>query len=362
MPTKLEACICGGGHVAHALAAVLGANPDVALRILTRRPALWSPEVHGIHGGLVVVGRPKYITADAAVAVAGADLVLIAAPAFAHHDILTAIREFIAPHAWIGALPAPGFFDWAVADRPHRRIFGAQRSPYNCRVTRMGREVEIIGVVPRLAVAVSPRDAAAELLALLGTALSLPIDPLDNFLCATLAPSPTIFHPARMYSLLKDWDGTQSFDHVPLLYEHWDDAASEVYLRCDSELQAVCQRMPLEMSGVAPAVTYYNAGTPAALTSRIRALAGLRGIAMPMRNVGGRNLPDLCSRFFLEDFPFGMEAVRTVAALAGVETPMLDALDAWSRSPPIAGAGRPVGCSSRIVGRSLDELVRRASI
>src|SRR4051812_38462370 len=115
MSGKLKVCICGGGNVAHAFAAVMGANPDVSVRIATARPEVWSTEVHGIHGRLAVVGRPELVTANIAVATAAADLVLVAAPAFAHRDILAKIRHFVAPGTWVGALPAPGFFDWAAA-------------------------------------------------------------------------------------------------------------------------------------------------------------------------------------------------------------------------------------------------------
>src|SRR6266481_983765 len=125
MPGKLRVCICGGGHVAHALAAVMGANPDVSVRIATRRPEAWSTELHGVHRGLVIIGRPELVTADLAVAIDGADLVFIAAPAFAHRSIMAGIKDFVAPRTWVGALPAPGFFDWAAASElPGSRIFG----------------------------------------------------------------------------------------------------------------------------------------------------------------------------------------------------------------------------------------------
>jgi opine dehydrogenase len=363
MSARIRVCICGGGHVAHALAAVMGANPDVSVRVATRNPGAWSAELHGVHGGLVVVGRPELVTADVAVALDGADIVLLAAPAFAHREIMTKIRRFVAPRSWVGALPAAGFFDWAAASElPEARIFGAQRSPFNCRVTIPGREVDILGVVPRLAVAASPRRFAAELVNMLGVALSLPIDLLDNFLCVTLSPSSSIFHAARMHALLTDWDGSRTYQDVPLFYEDWDDAASELYLRCDAELQTVCRRIPLDMSGVTPASRHYGVSTASALTARIRSLEGLRGIAVPMQMNGKGNLPDVRNRYFLEDFPFGVEAVRTVAALAGIETPTLDEIDAWSQRPPIAPPqGTRAGCASRVCGRSLNDLVLHAS-
>lgn len=364
MAPRLKVCVCGGGNVAHALAASIGANPDAAVTILTRQPQLWGAQIHAVHGDVVVVGQPKTVTADPAEAVADADLILVAAPAFAHAAILAAIARFVSPRVWVGALPAPGFFDWAASSilPPGTRIFGAQRSPYNCRIAVEGHQVEVLGVVPRLAVAASPRRQFPQLAALLSEALLMPIDELDNFICVTAAPSPAIFHPARLFSLLRGWDGRRGFATAPSFYEDWDDEASRLYLKCDGELQAVCQTLPLDMSGVVPARAYYGASTPVALTARIRGLQGLRGVPAPMRRVGDRYFPDLHSRFFQEDFAFGIRAIRLIAGLAKIETPVLDTIDAWSQSPPIAVPSHPApaGCVERVRGRSLDDIIRRA--
>jgi hypothetical protein len=342
----------------------MGANPDVSVKVLTRHPEIWRTEILGMHKDMVVVGCPDLITADPAAALEEADLVFLAAPAFAHDDIITSIKDYVPPRAWLGALPAPGFFDWAVSSAiPGCRIFGAQRSPYNCRVTIPGHQVEIIGVVPRLSLSVSPRQFGAELAELVETALSLPTAVLDNFLCSTLSPSTSIFHTARTFSLLRDWNGERSYAEVPLLYEQWDDVASELYLECEAELLAVCGRIPADMSGVVPASAHYGVATPAALTSRIRSLEGLRGIPVQMKAFQSGYLPDTRCRLFLEDFPFGVEAIRTLAQIVGIDTPVLDAMDAWRSKPPILPSTETIaiGCARRISGRSLSEIVRRAA-
>jgi hypothetical protein len=55
--------------------------------------------------------------------------------------------------------------------------------------------------------------------------------------------------------------------------------------------------------------------------------------------------------------------VSGAAALVGIKTAALDAIDAWSQRPPIAPPHwEPLaGCATRIRGRSLDDLVRHAS-
>jgi opine dehydrogenase len=360
----LKVCICGGGNLAHALAAVAASNPGVRVRILTRRPELWGAEIRAGFQDMVVIGRPSMVTADAAAAIAGAQLVLIAAPAFAHRDILASIRAHVTLGVWIGALPAPGFFDWTAAALlgGRARIFGSQRSPYNCRVAEMGSLVEIVGIVPRLAVATIPGADFSELAEMIAGAFGLVVDKLDNFLCVTLAPSPSIFHSSRLYAFLRSWDGSP-LSKEPLFYEDWDDDASEIYLACDAELQGLCNALPLDMSGIPPAHSYYGTYSVLSLTRRIRGLQGLCGIPMPTRTLNGLRYPDLGNRIFREDFPFGLRAIRATAKLSNVATPMLDLIDAWSQSPPVV---TPAGnhahdCTAAIRSCSLGDLISRST-
>lgn len=365
MARPLEVCICGGGHLAHALTAVIGANRDVAVRVLTRRPELWDAQVEAVYDNLVVIGRPRLVTSSPAAAAADCDLVLVAVPAFAHCAVLGAIAPFISPRTWVGALPAPGFFDWAAASilPAGTPIFGAQRSPYNCRIKVPGRQVEILGIVPRLPVAALPNRRFGDLAALIAATMAFPVEMLDNFLCVTLGPSSTIFHPARLFSFFDGRDDSAHVEDTPLFYQDWDDAASRVYLACDRELQSVCEALPIKMSGVVPACAHYGVSSPSALTARIRNLPGLRGIPLPMQRTRNGYAPDWHSRFFTEDFPFGLRAVRLVAALAKVETPLLDTIDAWSQHPPITAATARVepDCGARLQGCSLADIVRRAT-
>lgn len=226
----------------------------------------------------------------------------------------------------------------------------------------MGSSVEIIGIVPRLGVATIPKVDYPELAEIITRTFGLIVDKLDNFLCVTLAPSSTIFHPSRLYAFLRNWDGSPLPKEF-LFYEDWDDDASEIYLACDAELQSLCNVLPVDTSGISPVHSHYGTNSVPSLTRRIRGLSGLRGIPMPMLSLDGIRCPDLSNRVFREDFPFGLRAIRATARLANMATPMLDLIDTWSQRSPIAA---PIGngshdCTAAIRGCSLNDLIARSS-
>ena len=68
-----------------------------------------------------------------------------------------------------------------------------------------------------------------------------------------------------------------------------------------------------------------------ALTRKIRCIPALRNIPAPVLSPPGDCRPDLASRFFREDIPYGLLPVRAVAQLAGVETPAIDELLSWAQ-------------------------------
>ncbi|MBR6998187.1 MAG: NAD/NADP octopine/nopaline dehydrogenase family protein, partial [Prevotella sp.] len=51
-----------------------------------------------------------------------------------------------------------------------------------------------------------------------------------------------------------------------------------------------------------------------------------------MRPVEGGYAPDFHSRYFTEDFPYGLDVVRRLAYQKGVATPHIDKVSDWGAS------------------------------
>lgn len=111
--------ICGGGNGAHVAAAYL-ASQGVRVHVLTRRPERWGETVEVSTAGSSwesrgsFLGRLHLVSSHAQRVIPQADVVLVAAPANAHPDILAAVAPHLKRGVKLGALFAQGGFDWAA--------------------------------------------------------------------------------------------------------------------------------------------------------------------------------------------------------------------------------------------------------
>ena len=51
-----------------------------------------------------------------------------------------------------------------------------------------------------------------------------------------------------------------------------------------------------------------------------------------MKEVEGGWIPDFESRYFTEDFPYGLRIIKDLSTKYKVETPVIDKVDAWGLS------------------------------
>jgi len=87
--------ICGGGNLAHASIAAIGHhNPTFEIRILSRRPEVWGPQIVGKTEGSSweskgeLVGKISVSSSKAEDVIPGADVIIICSPAHTKIEIL----------------------------------------------------------------------------------------------------------------------------------------------------------------------------------------------------------------------------------------------------------------------------------
>lgn len=348
--------ICGGGNAAHTLAGILGSRDDCAVRVYAPfgdEAARWQAGIRQ-NGGITVVtpqttfsGRPEVISSDPGEAVAGSRLVLLALPAFAHETILNQIRPHLSPGAWVGALPARGGFDLCVQDvfkgKPAGHvIFGFQTLPWACRIQEFGQRALILGVKQQVDVAVWPADQAPGICGRLQELLSVPLNPISNFLSLDLADTGQLIHPGIMYGLFHHWNG-EPLAEPSLFYQAVDQATAGLLEKMSAEIQSLRASLEnkfpaLDLSAVrtldewllisyAPQIT--DSGT---LRSKFTSNRSYAGLLAPMRKVQEGWIPDFQARYLAEDVPYNLLVARGVAALAGVSTPVIDQVLLWAQA------------------------------
>jgi hypothetical protein len=368
----MQITICGGGNAAHTLAGLLGAAGAAAVNVyvpLKNEERLWSGGLSkngrsngqgkngrsgaSAGGGITVhlpdrsvTGRPARVSSNPAEVVPGSEVALLALPAFAHDRILRDIAPYLDEGAWLGALPARGGFDWSVfanlgPDHEAITVFGLQTLPWACRIEEFGRSVRVLGVKDRVELAAQPAEMAGQVAALLEDLLGLAIEPVECFLCLTLANTGQLLHPGLMYGLFKDWDG-RPYPEAPLFYQGAGPDSAALLEDMSAEIMAIRSALEpgfpcLDFSLVRPLVEWLrrsypgDIGDPASLHSCLATNRSYRGLKAPMQAVEGGLIPDFRARYLVEDIPYGLVVSRGIAGLAGLETPTIDRVILWAQ-------------------------------
>ena len=328
-------CICGGGNLGHVVTGFLAAQENLKISLLTRRPDKWKRQLC-IHTpeGTDLNGTIHRVSSSPEEVVSHADIVLLCLPGFSIPPVLQQIKEFLAPGTAVGSIvSSTGFFFEAIKQLScSTPLFGFRRVPFIARTTRYGEEANLLGYKKELQVAIEQTDKKEELRKELQEIFRTPILLLNHYLEASLSNSNPLLHPSRLYSLWKDWHKGIVYKRNALFYEEWTDEASQLYIDMDKELQALLHVLPVTPGCIPTVLQYYESSDAESLTRKLRSIKAFQNIKVPVRQVNGGWEPDFESRYFTEDFPYGLHLIQKLAHENGIPTPTMDTVYEWGHS------------------------------
>ena len=329
----MKITICGGGNLGHVVAGFLSSQEEHQVSLLTTRPEAWISEIEVVDcRGKVFHGKLDQISAKASEVINGRDLVIVCLPGFAIHDVLTEIRPFLSSETLVGTVvSSTGFFFEAMKLLPDNQpLFGFQRVPFISRIIEYGHSAELKGYKESLSVAVEQTADKESVRSLLEELFCAPTKLLDSYYEVSLSNSNPLLHTARLYSLWKDWKPGISYDSNPGFYEEWTVETSELYIAMDKEFQILLKRIGVKDGAIPPVLQYYESDDAESLTKKISSISAFKGIASPMKTNGcGKYEPDFTSRYFTEDFPYGMRFIVEVAEKYQIEMPIIQHVYNW---------------------------------
>lgn len=377
--------ICGTGNGAHALAGILAsrANTEVVVLALNSDKARqWRDRMHS--DPLTVTarqkdgdwteyrGRPFLITDHPEEAARGSSVIIFALPAFRHWTYLTALEPYIEDGCLIVGLPGQNGFEFDVRKVLSSRVrnyvlLNFDSLPWICRTLEFGKAAKIFGTKDSLVGAIQGNaakcripDPLACLQRLLGPYPKLVVS--GHLLGITLRSLNAYSHPPIMYARWKDWNGTP-LDAPPMFYQGVDEVAAELLTKVSDEVVQISRRImaqysDVDLSQVIPMyewdISYYghDISDKTNLMTAMRTNATYQGITHPMLKTGdGKYVPNFNHRFLTEDIPFGLVAIRSIAEIAGVQTPYMDEVLLWSQQK----LGKEYLVGPRLTGKDLAE-------
>ncbi len=325
--------VVGAGNMGLAMTAYISVNHKADVTLFTGK-TIDSLRLRMAERGTVEETDSFCVTQDPQKAFCDADIVLVTYPAFLRKKFIEDHQSFLKPGAFLGFVPGYGGAELCCADLVRRgvNIFGLQRVPYVARTSQdeAGRIAGILSSKKELFVCAIPKKKTDEIAGKIEQLLDIPVTSLKEYLAITLAPSNPLLHITGLYTVFKDYHVGQIYDAPLRFYEEWTDETSEILFRYDAELQEICKELsPLDLREVVPLPVYYESPTPEMMTGKLKSIKAFEAVMVPLKPDHNGYVPDLSSRMFVEDYPFGVCIIKDFALLTGVETPTVDMLLAF---------------------------------
>ena len=329
----MRICICGGGNLGHVCAGFL-ANRGHQVSILTTKPERWSQTIEIVAPDRSFEGKPAQVSSLPEEVIPQAEIVLVCLPGFAIHDELTKINPYLSKNCLMGTVvSSTGFFFEAFEVMPADiALFGFQRVPFISRIIEYGQKAELKGYKESLRVAIEQTENKESVRVVLEQLFEKPVTLAGSFYEVSLSNSNPILHPSRLYTMWKDWQPGIVYPRNPQFYAEWTLEASTLLLQMDDEFQSLLKILGLKEGCIPPILDYYESADADSLTQKLRSIKAFQNISSPMKAVEGGFIPDFSSRYFTEDFPYGMRFIVETAQKHHVSIPITENIYQWGLS------------------------------
>lgn len=329
----MRICICGGGNLGHVCAGFL-ANRGHQVSILTTKPERWSQTIGVVAPDGSFKGKLAQVSSRPEEVIPQAEIVLVCLPGFAIHDELTKIKPYLSKNCLMGTVvSSTGFFFEAFEVLPADiALFGFQRVPFISRIIEYGQKAELKGYKDSLHVAIEQTENKESVRIVLEQLFEKPVTLAGSFYEVSLSNSNPILHPSRLYTMWRDWQPGIVYPHNPQFYAEWTLEASTLLLQMDDEFQSLLKKLGLKEGCIPPILDYYESTDADSLTKKLRSIKAFQNISSPMKAVEGGFIPDFSSRYFTEDFPYGMRFIVETAQKHHVSIPTTENIYQWGLS------------------------------
>lgn len=324
----MKICICGGGSLGHVCAGVMASQKDVQLNILSGHPERWQKSITVTDTeGKQYVANLNRISSKPEEVMAGQDIILFCLPGYLIEKTFREIKPYVG-NAVVGTVvSSTGFFFFAHDIMGEdAKLFGFQRVPFISRVVDYGRTANLLGYKSSLAVVLENIEDGDTFRKELERLFITPVTLLKSFYEVALSNSNPILHTGRLYTMFHGREN-EVFDHNILFYKEWTDEASQMLIDMDAEFFRLLDK--LGVHSLPTLLDYYESTDATSLTKKISSIPAFQTITSPMKQVDGGWGADFGSRYFTEDFPFGLRWIKDLAKENQIATPTIDTVFHW---------------------------------
>ena len=330
-------CLCGGGSLGHVIAGWLSSKGKAEVSILTGSPDRWNKEINVfLPESEVLTGHLTSVSGNPEEVISDANVVLFCYPGFMIASELERIKPFLKQDAYVGSVfSSTGFFFEALRIlSPSQPLWGFQRVPFICRVQEYGSSARLLGYKPCYHIAVEnvPDEQKRKFADMISEWFERPVHLLKNYYEASLTNSNPLLHTSRLYTMFGRENEGRVYPRMINFYEDWTVEAADVLIKMDREFFELLKVLPVTEGYLPPILEYYESHDAQSLADKLSSIAGFKGITSPMIQTEEGWIPDFKSRYFTEDFPYGLKYIWQLARDHNIPTPVIDEVYQWGIS------------------------------
>lgn len=327
----MNICICGGGNLGHVVSGYLGAKSDVNVGILTRHPERWARQLEiTLPDGSSVKGDLAIVTKETQDIIPQADIVLLCLPGMYIRSEIEEIKPYLKPTTIVGSIvSSTGFFFQTHELIPSQPSFGFQRVPFIARTEEYGHKAHLLGFKSSLNVVIENYADVEKLRSTLEHLFDTTVKLLDSFYEVSLSNSNPLLHTSRLYTMWKDWHEGIYYPNRVFFYEDWTVEAAHLYIDMDNEFQEQIRKLGVKDGAIPPVLDYYESHDAESLCNKIRSIAAFKGIKSPMIETTNGWIPDTHSRYFTEDFGYGLKFIYNLTIHYNIKLPHIEKVYDW---------------------------------
>lgn len=336
---KTKITILGGGNMGSVLSVKFSQKFDVTLFLNAPYEKVSDYRqdmvVFNEDKSTFIKGKIQKITDNLEEAIKDADWIFVTFPSFLFAKSSQEIIPLLHSGQHLVGVPGSGGFELYFKDALNKgvTITGLQRVHSVARIITKGQEVRESGVRTSIRCASIPASFNKEASKFISDCYSLPVEPLDNYLNVTLLNSNPILHTSRLYTIFKDYLSKKEYDTLPLFYEEWSLESSELLEKMDQELFnmfKVLGEHDMPVNQITTLLKHYDSNNTVEMTKKLNSINSLKGLTTPSKlNENGKYIPDLSSRYFTADFPYGLDILLSFSYILGVAAPNMQKVSDW---------------------------------
>lgn len=327
-----KVCVVGGGNIGIACAVDLSLKKEFSVIIYTHKAKNLPNYFTKIDTYKNLEVKSNYIemTDDANAAFNNTSIVLVTLPSFLIENFVKEVAVYNPEIIFY----IPGYGSKELFSKPLVEkgiaVAGLERVPY---IARLHNSTTVYSSKKKeISCAALDSNKTEYACKMLEDFFDIPCLRIRNYLTVSFTPSNPILHTSRLYSMFKNCTLNTEIPNQIRFYADWNNEASEVLISMDKELENICGSFAdLDLSQFKSIREHYESFDVESMTRKLSSIHSLKDIFSPLRKNkhDTKYFIDASSRYFCEDFPFGLCILRGFAEIADVKTPCMDRVLKW---------------------------------